>query len=98
MKDEILALSLIMNLFLVLSNDSISTDVYLHVIAKQYYMDTKRAYFRGCLEGTDYPPEWRKPKTTFNNKSPMMYCNAVKDLKDRYFLYEAQKILDKLTK
>ena len=49
----------------------------MELIRSQYAHSVKRYYQRGCLDGTDYPPEWRKPTTDFNIRSVPRYCDGM---------------------
>ena len=88
-------LSLLFNVMLLVSNTYIHKEVYIYKVADHLYKEVRQAYFRGCLEGAEYPPEWRKSKTEFNQNSTMMYCHRAKTNKEDYFLDEAQKVIDK---
>jgi len=48
-------------------------------VRAQHYEDIQTYYSLGCRDGTDYPPEWREGGSGFNNNSPMMYCNKLRE-------------------
>lgn len=61
-------------------------------VRERYRSDTEFAFKRGCFVGVDYPPEYRKDQTGFNNNSPTSYCH-------REFLSKAEEyFLDQLPK
>lgn len=47
-------------------------------------------YFEGCRQGINYPDEYKKPQTGFNEHSPTIYCNDERAKLGDY-------ILDKMT-
>lgn len=46
---------------------------------RQHFEDIKYYYMRGCVEGTDYPPEYRLPTSNFNEHSVPIYCGQLRD-------------------
>jgi hypothetical protein len=65
----------IMGMTILACNYVTNRQVYdMDIIRSQYEVTLKRYYMRACLDGTDYPPEWRTTPTDFNLRSPPMYC------------------------
>lgn len=46
----------------------------IDTIRRAYLQDTQLAFTKGCNTGTEYPEEWKKPTTEFNQHSPAVYC------------------------
>ena len=59
----------------------------MDIVRKQFETTLRGYYQRGCLDGTDYPPEWRLPTKDFNIRSVPNYCKGMLDAQD----YEINK-------
>lgn len=51
---------------------------------KSFYEEMSYMYSVGCRIGIDYPEEYRRPVTEFNEHSPVNYCNDHKDRLNQY--------------
>lgn len=51
----------------------------LDLVRQKHMEQMKYYYMRGCIEGTDYPPEYRKPTANFNEHSVPIYCKELQD-------------------
>lgn len=54
----------------------------MDVIRSQHETQLRSYYTMGCLDGTDYPPEWRVATTGFNEHSTPKYCENMRLLKE----------------
>lgn len=77
LKDMILATSVGINLIFtaIVTNILINAPFDMDLVRTQYLEDVKFYYTRGCLDGTDYPPEYRLPTPGFNENSTTNWCN-----------------------
>jgi len=64
----------------------------MDAVRNHHYKELQYYYKQGCLDGTDYPPEFRNSPTGFNVNSPVMYCDRQKDDRNNEFLESASQI------
>ena len=61
--------------------DSVTFDI--DQAREQFHNETRSLYVRGCMEGTNYPPEWKTEVGIFNKHSSDFYCeDNAKKLQD----------------
>lgn len=58
----------------------------IDLVRQKYLTDMRYYYFRGCSEGTDYPPEYRKATSNFNEHSVPIYCKELQDGYEQDFM------------
>ena len=58
-----------------------------------YLQDVQFSFKRGCFVGVDYPQEFRKKQTGWNENSPPSYCDkAYKEKIEDYFFDQLGKL------
>lgn len=55
----------------------------MDIIRSQHEVEIKRYFTVGCLEGTEYPDEYKKPTSGFNTHSQPMYCEELRAKKEQ---------------
>lgn len=88
LKEMILATSVAINLILtaIVVNSVMRYPYNIDLIRVQYLEDAKMYYTRGCLDGTDYPPEYRLPTPGYNENSTVNWCNNSATEREQLFM------------
>jgi hypothetical protein len=77
------------NLTVLMCNYVTKNMVYdMDIIRSQYEITLKRQFVNACLQGTDYPPEWRLSTTDFNTHSTPNYCQSLLQMQEPEILKE----------
>lgn len=88
LREMILATSVGINLLFtaILLHFLIKYPFDMDLIRYQYLEDAKFYYTRGCLDGTDYPEEYRQSVPGFNVNSSTNWCNQNATDKEQVFM------------
>ncbi len=94
MNNILMGLSLGLNLILttLVVNLMYNIPFDMDTIRHQYLKDVKFYYQTACVTGTEYPPEYRLPTTSWNDNSPTSWCSKQREAMEQNFMTDVFKL------
>lgn len=94
MTNLVLFLLLACNLFILSIIDSHMSSIEANVLfdidkaRNTFYTESRFMFMRGCLQGTEYPEDWRKSQNEFNGHSTSAYCDDLATKSEDYLTHQ----------